>query len=137
MRIIGAICLKRSYPIAGDREDYPVLKYAALLEAGIPKDDVKIVILKNFFPNENHAAVVTRVDRQWLILDNRTLTLVHDIDVTRNPEIRARPHEGVKRFHGRIKIDELVPYAWSCARVEARRRSITAHFANRSEQTIR
>ena len=55
----------------------------ALLEAGIPRDDVKIVILKNFFPNENHAAVVTRVDGQWLILDNRTLTLVRDTDVTR------------------------------------------------------
>jgi predicted transglutaminase-like cysteine proteinase len=41
----------------GDCEDYAILKYAALLEAGIPEDDVKIVILKNFFPNENHAAV--------------------------------------------------------------------------------
>jgi hypothetical protein len=30
----------------GDCEDYAILKYAALLEAGIPKDDVKIVILQ-------------------------------------------------------------------------------------------
>jgi predicted transglutaminase-like cysteine proteinase len=75
----------------GDCEDYAILKYAALLEAGIPKDDVKIVILKNFFPNEDHAAVATRVDGQWLILDNRTLTLVRDTDVARDPGIRARP----------------------------------------------
>jgi predicted transglutaminase-like cysteine proteinase len=48
----------------GDCDDYAILKYAALLEAGVPKDDVKIVILKNFFPNETHAAVATRVDGQ-------------------------------------------------------------------------
>jgi predicted transglutaminase-like cysteine proteinase len=83
----------------GDCEDYAILKYAALLEAGIPKDDVKIVILKNFFPNEKHAAVATRVDGQWLILDNRTLTLVRDTDVTRAIPEFVLDHEGVKRFN--------------------------------------
>lgn len=83
----------------GDCEDYAILKYAALLVAGIPKDDVKIVILKNFFPNESHAAVATRVDGQWLILDNRTLTLVRDTDVTRAIPEFVLDHEGVKRFN--------------------------------------
>jgi predicted transglutaminase-like cysteine proteinase len=40
----------------GDCEDYAILKYAALLEAGISEDDVKIVILKDIFPSEDHAA---------------------------------------------------------------------------------
>jgi len=83
----------------GDCEDYAILKYAALLVAGIPKNDVKIVILKNFFPNEDHAAVATRVDGQWLILDNRTLTLVRDTDVTRAIPEFVLDHEGVKRFN--------------------------------------
>jgi predicted transglutaminase-like cysteine proteinase len=83
----------------GDCEDYAILKYAALLEAGIPTNDVKIVILKNFFPNEDHAAVATRVDGQWLILDNRTLTLVRDTDVTRAIPEFVLDHEGVKRFN--------------------------------------
>jgi predicted transglutaminase-like cysteine proteinase len=83
----------------GDCEDYAILKYAALLQAGIPKDDVKIVILKKFFPNEDHAVVATRVDGQWLILDNRTLTLVRDTDVKRAiPEFVLDP-DGVKRFN--------------------------------------
>jgi predicted transglutaminase-like cysteine proteinase len=82
----------------GDCEDYAILKYAALLEAGLPKEDVKIVILKNVFPNEDHAAVATRVDGQWLILDNRTLTLVRDTDVTRAIPEFVLDHEGVKRF---------------------------------------
>jgi predicted transglutaminase-like cysteine proteinase len=87
----------------GDCEDYAILKYAALLEAGIPKDDVKIAILKNFFPNEDHAAVATRVDGQWLILDNRTLTLVRDTDVNRAIPLLVLDHEGVKRFNWAIR----------------------------------
>jgi predicted transglutaminase-like cysteine proteinase len=83
----------------GDCEDYAILKYAALLEAGIPRNDVKIVILKNFFPNEDHAAVAARIDGQWLILDNRTLTLVRDTDVTRAIPEFVLDHEGVKRFN--------------------------------------
>jgi predicted transglutaminase-like cysteine proteinase len=83
----------------GDCEDYAILKYAALLEAGIPQADVKIVIVKSFFPNEHHAVVATRVDGQWLILDNRTLTLVRDTDVTRAIPEFVLDHEGVKRFN--------------------------------------
>jgi predicted transglutaminase-like cysteine proteinase len=83
----------------GDCEDYAILKYAALLEAGIPRNDVKIVILKYFFPNENHAAVAARVDGQWLMLDNRTLTLVRDTDVTRAIPEFVLDDEGVKRFN--------------------------------------
>ena len=60
---------------------------------------MKIAILKNFFPNETHAAVATRVDGQWLILDNRTLTLVRDTDVTRAILEFVLDHEGVKRFN--------------------------------------
>jgi predicted transglutaminase-like cysteine proteinase len=83
----------------GDCEDYAILKYAALLQAGISKDDVKIVILKNLFPSETHATVATRVDGQWLILDNRTLTLVRDTDISRTIPVFVLDHEGVKRFN--------------------------------------
>jgi predicted transglutaminase-like cysteine proteinase len=83
----------------GDCEDYAILKYAALLVAGIPEDDVKIVIWKNLFPDENHAAVAAHVDGQWLILDNRTLTLVRDTDITRAIPEYVLDHQGVRRFN--------------------------------------
>ena len=67
----------------GDCEDYAIVKYLALLEAGVSEDDVKIVILKNAFPSEDHAVLAARVDGDWLILDNRTLTLVRDMDLRR------------------------------------------------------
>ena len=82
----------------GDCEDYAIVKYAALLEAGISRDDVKIVILKNTFPSEDHAVVAVRVDHQWLILDNRTLTLVRDTDVTRATPEFILDDQGARRF---------------------------------------
>jgi predicted transglutaminase-like cysteine proteinase len=85
----------------GDCEDYAIVKYVALRQAGLPTADVKIVILRNQFPNEYHAVAATRVNGEWLILDNRQLTLVRDTDVIRaTPEFLLDEY-GVHRFiHG-------------------------------------
>ena len=67
------------------------------------EDDVKIVILKNAFPNEAHAVVAARVDGEWLILDNRTLTLVRDIDLTHATPELVLDRGGVRRFVSRSR----------------------------------
>jgi predicted transglutaminase-like cysteine proteinase len=82
----------------GDCEDYAIVKYLALLQAGISADDVKIVIVKNLFPTEDHAVTAVHVDNQWLILDNRTLTLVRDLDLTRATPEFVLDQGGVRRF---------------------------------------
>jgi predicted transglutaminase-like cysteine proteinase len=82
----------------GDCEDYATVKYLALIDAGIPGDDVKIVILKNTFPREEHAVVAVRADGEWLILDNRTLTLVRDVDLIRAIPEFVLDQAGVRRF---------------------------------------
>lgn len=41
----------------GDCEDYAIVKYAALLAAGLAKDALKIVVLRNRLPDEDHAVV--------------------------------------------------------------------------------
>jgi predicted transglutaminase-like cysteine proteinase len=82
----------------GDCEDYAILKYAVLLEAGVPEESLKIVLLRNRLPDENHAVLAVRVDGEWLILDNRTLTLVRDTDIKRAiPEFILDDH-GVRRL---------------------------------------
>jgi len=96
----------------GDCEDYAIVKYLALLEAGIPRDDVKIVILKTAFPHEHHAVVAVRVDDQWLILDNRTLTLVRDMDLTRATPEFVLDQAGVRRFVSRTRNRGLPLWAW-------------------------
>src|SRR5260370_2861662 len=68
----------------GDCEDYAIVKYVALLQAGLSHDDVKIVILRNLLPKEDHAAVAARVDGQCLILDNPRLALVRDTNPPRS-----------------------------------------------------
>lgn len=82
----------------GDCEDYAIVKYAALLDAGISEADLKIVLLRTIFPNEDHAVVAARVDGEWLILDNRTLTLVRDINLTRAVPVLVLDHVGFWRF---------------------------------------
>jgi predicted transglutaminase-like cysteine proteinase len=82
----------------GDCEDYAIVKYAALLEAGLSGDDVKIVVLKNVFPSEYHAVVAVRTADQWFILDNRTLTLVRDMDMTRAIPEFVLGENGARRF---------------------------------------
>ena len=91
----------------GDCEDYAILKYLALLEAGISEDAVKIVIVKNVFPNEDHAMVATRVDGEWLILDNRTLTLVRDTDLTRAIPEFVLDKVGVRHFVSRSRTRRI------------------------------
>ena len=85
----------------GDCEDYAIVKYLALLEAGISEDNVRIVILKNVFPNEDHAVLAVSVDNEWLILDNRTLSLVRDTDLMRAIPELILDQAGVRRFVSR------------------------------------
>src|SRR4029077_15150216 len=60
----------------GDCEDYAIVKYAALLEAGLSRDDMKIVILRNFVRNEDHAVLAARVDGEGVVFGRRDLSLV-------------------------------------------------------------
>jgi hypothetical protein len=67
-------------------------------DAGISEADLKIVLMKNVFPSEDHAVVAARVDGEWLILDNRTLTLVRDTNLTRAIPEFVLDQVGVWRF---------------------------------------
>jgi len=82
----------------GDCEDYAIVKYVALLQAGLSHEDVRIVILRNVLPKEDHAAVAARVDGRWLILDNGRLALVRDTDMVRSIPKFVLDQDGARRF---------------------------------------
>jgi predicted transglutaminase-like cysteine proteinase len=82
----------------GDCEDYAIVKYVALLQAGLSHDDVKIVILRNLLPNEDHSAVAARVDGQWRILDDSRLALVRDTEMVRSIPKFVLDEDGTRRF---------------------------------------
>jgi predicted transglutaminase-like cysteine proteinase len=82
----------------GDCEDYAILKYVALVQSGLSSDDVKIVILRNILPKEDHAALAAHVDGQWLLLDNRRLALVHDTKMAGYVPRFVLDEDGARRF---------------------------------------
>ncbi|HEX3504421.1 MAG TPA: transglutaminase-like cysteine peptidase [Xanthobacteraceae bacterium] len=82
----------------GDCEDYAILKYVALIDAGVPKQDVKLVIVHNRFPDEEHAVVAARIDDRWFILDNRSLALVPDAAVRGETPLFVLDDAGTEMF---------------------------------------
>ena len=69
-----------------------------MLGAGISESDLKIVIFKNLVTKEDHAALAAFVEGEWLILDNRTMTLMSDMDVIRAIPEYVLDQNGVSRF---------------------------------------
>jgi predicted transglutaminase-like cysteine proteinase len=86
----------------GDCEDYAIAKYVALIDAGVAKEDVKLVIVRKRLPEEEHAVVAARVDGAWLILDNRTLALAPAGEVRAAIPLFVLDDAGAKIFVPRI-----------------------------------
>ena len=83
---------------AGDCEDYAIAKYVAFRESGIAPDDLRLVILYDLRRNINHAVVAVREDQEWLILDNRTLTIVNAEEARHFEPLFVLDHHGVRAF---------------------------------------
>ena len=70
----------------------------ALTDAGVPLEDVKIVVVRNKTASENHAVVAVLVDGAWVILDNRWLALAPDRELSRATPLFAINENGVRQF---------------------------------------
>ena len=66
----------------GDCKDYALAKYFALRQAGVGPDHVSLVIVHNKRHAQDHMVVAAYQDGGWLILDNRTMALVTDVDAS-------------------------------------------------------
>jgi predicted transglutaminase-like cysteine proteinase len=95
----------------GDCEDYAIAKYAALLRAGMSKEDVKLVIVHRRLADEEHAVAAVRVGDQWFILDNRTQVLVPDFDVRGATPLVVLDSGGAK-----IIVPGLIGTTWAAGR---------------------
>ena len=83
---------------AGDCEDYAIAKYVALREAGIDNEDLRLLIVRDTKLREDHAVVAARLDGRWLVLDNRRLVLLEDMQLTQYVPIFEIDDDGVKRL---------------------------------------
>lgn len=82
----------------GDCEDYAVLKYAVLRDAGVSPDDMRLVLLRDSQTREDHAVLSVRDDGRWYILDNRRLGFYEDRELPHYLPLFAIDQNGVKLF---------------------------------------
>lgn len=82
----------------GDCEDYAILKYVALRDAGVATEDLKLVLVRDMAVRQDHAVLMVRVDRRWLVLDNRSAMLFETADVRHFMPLFAIDERGVNLF---------------------------------------
>ncbi|HML07839.1 MAG TPA: transglutaminase-like cysteine peptidase [Xanthobacteraceae bacterium] len=82
----------------GDCEDYAIAKYVALREAGLAEQDVRLVIVRDLASGDDHAVAAARLDGSWIVLDNRRLALVPDVEMRRVVPLFVLDRDGVRQF---------------------------------------
>jgi predicted transglutaminase-like cysteine proteinase len=83
---------------AGDCEDYAIAKLVALRLSGIAAEDLRLVILRDTFRQQDHAVVAARLDGRWLMLDNRRMAMVEDVQLRNYRPTFVIDHAGVRQY---------------------------------------
>jgi predicted transglutaminase-like cysteine proteinase len=82
----------------GDCEDYAIAKFALLKETGMAQEDLKILLVRDTAVRQDHAVLAVRIDRKWLVLDNRRSILSETGDLPYLMPLFAIDHGGVSLF---------------------------------------
>jgi predicted transglutaminase-like cysteine proteinase len=83
---------------AGDCEDYAIAKFAALRQAGVPVEDLRIIIMRDIFHGEDHAVTAARLDGHWLMLDNRRMAMVEDAYIRNYRPLFVMDETGLSQY---------------------------------------
>jgi predicted transglutaminase-like cysteine proteinase len=83
---------------AGDCEDYAILKYLALREAGISPDDLRLLIVSYPRRGTIHAVLAVHFDEEWLLLDNLTMVMVNSLEATQYRPLIALDDHAMTTF---------------------------------------
>jgi predicted transglutaminase-like cysteine proteinase len=96
---------------AGDCMNYAIAKYFALGEVGVPASDRRLVVVGMKKLGQEHAVVAVREDSHWLILDNRSMTIVEAADATQYFPLLVFDHRGVQRVRdtGALALNKTLP----------------------------
>jgi len=85
----------------GDCKDYAIVKYVALIAAGIAPEDLNLVVAQDLAvrtEHNGHVVVAVHVDGLWLVLDNRWLALARDDELPRFVPEYLIDHNGVRAY---------------------------------------
>lgn len=83
---------------AGDCKDYAIVKYAALRKLGISADDLRLVIVRDSVRQAEHEIVAVRNGKNWLILDNLTMSILNTEQVGHYHPLFVMDDRGVRAF---------------------------------------
>lgn len=83
---------------AGDCKDYAIVKFAILRELGIDQDDLRLVIVYDNSRQTEHEVVAVRHERQWLILDNLTMSVLDARQISRYYPLFVMDYRGARDF---------------------------------------
>ena len=84
--------------LAGDCEDYAILKYIVLRELGVDADDRRLVIVRDESRQTEHAIVAIRYEQKWIILDNRTLATINAEEAAQYHPLFVMDYRGVRTY---------------------------------------
>jgi predicted transglutaminase-like cysteine proteinase len=90
---------------AGDCEDYAILKYLALREAGISSDDLQLLIVSYRRRGTFHAVLAVHFGEEWLLLDNLTMVMVNAVEAKQYQPLFALDRHGI----GTLSAGALAP----------------------------
>lgn len=82
----------------GDCEDYAIAKYTVLREAGVPDQDLRILLVRDRRAREDHAVLTVRTAGTWTVLDNRSSALARDSELAYFTPLFALDGGGVNLF---------------------------------------
>jgi predicted transglutaminase-like cysteine proteinase len=90
----------------GDCEDYVLAKYAALHQAGVPDENLRMVLVRDNAISADHAVLAVRFDKQWLILDNRWNKLFEDKELKQFKPLFVVERNGVKSLSKMFRLSD-------------------------------
>ena len=83
---------------AGDCEDYAIAKYVALRHLGVASDDLRFLIVRDSMRQAVHAIVAVHFEQEWLILDNRTMSMLNTEHSRHYYPMFVMDDQGVRAF---------------------------------------
>ena len=82
----------------GDCEDFATAKFVALRAAGMPFEDLWLLLGFDKAIRQHHMVPVVRLEGRWLVLENRTMVMFEDKDYPNFDPLFLINHEGVREF---------------------------------------
>jgi hypothetical protein len=81
-------------------------KYAALLQAGVPDENLRMVLVRDNAVRVDHAVLAVRHDGRWLVLDNRWNKLLGDRELKQFKPLFVVERDGVKLLYKRFRLND-------------------------------